>query len=363
MPVTRMLVVLALAAAAGAWAQTEVTIEIYSDFECPYCARFAPAVRELEQQGVDGVKTRVEFKNFPLSFHANAQLAAQAAVAAGEQGKFWEMHDLIFANQRALTREDLLKHAGTLKLDLKRFTANLDSETVKKKIEADKADAAARKVQGTPTFFINGKEYSGTKTAAELKALVKADAARRAALSEITDALLGKGPASAAVTIEFFADLASPVSRSAHYVLDELMTRYAGRVRIQFRNFPLSFHPQAALAHEAALVAAREGRFWQMVNFIFDRQESVREQDLIAHAGRLGLDAIQFAEAIRNPRYTPRVDADVAAGFERGVRGSPAIFVNGRQIDGVPSLTALAEYVDAAVKGPGEAVARNEVKP
>jgi protein-disulfide isomerase len=87
-----------------------------------------------------------------------------------------------------------------------------------------------------------------------------------------------------------------------------------------------------------------------MANYIFDHQESVREQDLIAYAGRLGMDQAKFAETIRSHRYTPRVDADLADGFQRGVRGSPVIFVNGKQIDGVPSLNQLTAYVDAALK-------------
>src|SRR5580704_2305002 len=80
----------------------EATIQVFSDFQCPYCKMFATAVREIESKGIEGMNTKVEFRNFPLGFHPFAQLAAQAATAAGEQGKFWEMHDLLFANQKAL---------------------------------------------------------------------------------------------------------------------------------------------------------------------------------------------------------------------------------------------------------------------
>lgn len=338
---------------------TEITIQVFSDFQCPYCRQFAPAVREIESKGVDGVKTRVEFRNFPLPFHPFAQLAAQAAMAAGEQGKFWEMHDLLFANQTALGRDALFKYAESLKLDMARFKNDLDSDRIKKKIETDKALGSAKKVQGTPTFFVDGKEYSGTRTFAALKALVTADVGRRMALSEITDSLMSKGPAGAPVTVEFFADLESPVSRSANYVLEELMAKHPAQVRLQFRNFPLSFHPQAGLAHDAAMTAARDGHFWEMVNYIFDHQESMREQDVIAYAGRLGMDQAKFAEAIQKRKYAPRVDADIADGFQRGVRGSPVIFVNGRRIDGVPSLQTLTEYVDAALAAkPGKQQAR-----
>lgn len=327
----------------------EVTIEVFSDFQCPYCKQFAPAVRELESKGIEGIPTRVEFRNFPLSFHPFAQLAAQAAMAAREQGKFWEMHDLLFANQRALGRDDLLKYARDLKLDMDRFQTDLDSDRIKKLVEADKALGESKKVQGTPTFFLNGKEFSGTKTAAELTALVRADVGRRIALTELTDVSMSKGPANAPVTIEFFADLESPVSRSANYVLEELVSKHPDTIRLQFRNYPLAFHPQAGMAHDAAMTAAHEGHFWPMVNYIFDHQESAREQDLIAYAARLGIDQAKFAETIHSHRYTPRVDADLADGFQRGVRGSPVIFVNGKRIDGVPSLKELNAYVEAAL--------------
>jgi len=348
----RPLAVLALALSATQAADNatqEVSIQVFSDFQCPYCKQFAPAVRALETQGIDGIKTKVEFKNFPLGFHAFAQLAAQASQAAAEQGKFWEMHDLLFANQNALAREDLFRYAQTLKLDMGRFATDLDSDRIKQKVAAEKAEGDAKKVQGTPTFFVNGKVYSGTKSTAELKALVSADAGRRIALTEITDAAMSKGPATAPVTIEFFADLESSVSRSANYVLEELLAKYPTQVRLQFRNYPLSFHPQAALVHDAAMTAARDGHFWQMANYVFDHQDSVREQDLIAYAGHLGLDEAKFAETIQKRKYMPRVDADISDGFQRGVRGSPVIFVNGRQIDGVPSLQLLTEYVEAAL--------------
>ncbi len=187
---------------------------------------------------------------------------------------------------------------------------------------------------------------------------MKADVGRRIALAEITDAAMSKGPAGAPVTVEFYADLESPVSRSANYVLEELTAKYPDTVRLQFRNYPLAFHPQAELVHDAAMTAAREGHFWQMANYIFDHQESAREQDLIAYAGRLGMDQANFAETIHSHRYTPRVDADLAEGFQRGVHGSPVIFVNGKRIDGVPSLAVLIGYVDAALNGKSGDVAQ-----
>jgi protein-disulfide isomerase len=324
-----------------------VEIVLFSDFQCPYCAQFAQPFHELQTKGVDGVETTVLFKNFPLSMHPNAQLAHQAAMAAREQGKFWEMHDLLFANQQRAQRADLLGYARKLGLNMVRFEKDMDSESIKQLIAADVSEGNKLGVSGTPTYTINGKAYSGTKPFAQLTQLIGGEQRRARALAEITDSVMSKGPADAPVTLELFVDLQSPVSPPAIDVVNQLMQRYPATVRLQFRNFPLSFHPQAALAHEAAMTAARQGRFWEFATFILGHQGSLREQDLIAYAGSLGLDATQFAATIRDHRYAPRVDADVMAGLSRGIRGSPVILVNSKRIDGVPSLQTLTEYVEA----------------
>jgi protein-disulfide isomerase len=106
----------------------EYEIVLFSDFQCPFCRMFSQPIRDLMTKGVEGVPTKITFKNFPLNFHPDAQLAAQAAMAAREQGKFWEMHDLLFANQSALKRGDLLGYARKLGLDMARFQKDLDSD-------------------------------------------------------------------------------------------------------------------------------------------------------------------------------------------------------------------------------------------
>src|SRR5205814_1970207 len=134
-------------------------------------------------------------------------------------------------------------------------------------------------------------------------------------------------------------------------IVNQLLERYPSQVRLQFRNFPLAFHPQASLAHEAAMIAARDGHFWEFAAFALGHQSSLREQDLITYAGQVGLDAETFADTMRQHRYAPRVEADVIAGAGRGIRGSPAILINNGRIDGVPSLQGLSDYVEAALKG------------
>jgi protein-disulfide isomerase len=329
--------------------EAPVEIVLYSDFQCPYCAQFAAPFRELQSKGVDGADTKITFKNFPLSIHPAAQLAHQAALAAKEQGKFWEMHDLLFANQRNAQRSDLLGYAKQLGLDITRFEKDMGSEAVKQVIAADIAEGNKLGVSGTPTYSINGKMYSGTRPLAQLKDLMVGEQRRARALAEISDTVMAQGPADAAVTLEFFADLQSPVTKQALEVVQQAAQRHADMVRIQFRNFPLAFHPQAALAHEAAMTAARDGHFWEFASFVLDHQDSLREQDLIAHAKRLGLDESSFAATLREHRYAPRVEADVLAGQKRGVRGSPAIVIGDKRIDGVPSAQKLTELIEAAL--------------
>jgi protein-disulfide isomerase len=327
-----------------------VEIVLYSDFQCPFCARFAEPLRDVHKNGVDGVAVDVVFKHFPLPIHPRAPFAHQAAVAAGEQGKFWEMHDLLFKNLARVDQADIEGHAKTLGLDMERFAKDLVSERTLKIIDADVAEGQRLRISGTPTFYVNGRAYSGAMPLPQLKQLVLGEQRRVRALAEVPDTMLSRGPATAPVTLELFVDLQSPVSRPAMSAVEDVLKRYPSDVRLQFRNFPLSFHTQAGLAHEAAMTAARDGRFWEFVSYLLDHQRSLREQDLVALAGKLGLDQTKFLATLQERRYAARVEADVAAGTRKGVRGSPAILVNGRRIDGVPSLAALTELIDTALR-------------
>jgi protein-disulfide isomerase len=326
-----------------------VEIVLFSDFQCPFCAQFSRAFRELQIADSDGVKTTVTFKHFPLVIHPKALLAHRAAVAAAEQGRFWEMHDLLFANQQRAQRDDLLGYAERLGLDVERFRRDLDSDRIARIVEADRADGEERRVSGTPTFYVNGREYVGNRSFAQLKQIIQDEQQRAAVVGEISDTAMSLGPADAPVTLEVFADLQSPVSRPAMNALIDLMKQYPSQVRLQFRNFPLAFHPRAALAHEAAVTAAKDGRFWEFANYLLDHLDSLHEQDLITLAGRLGLDETTFAATLHGHRYRARVDADRQAAIRKGIRGSPSILVNGRRIDGVPSPQMLTEYVERAL--------------
>lgn len=138
-----------------------ITIVEFSDFQCPFCNRVEPTLAQIEKEYGDRV--RVVFKHLPLSMHPQAPDAHAAAEAAHRQGKFWEMHDLIFQNQRDLRVETFEGYAAKLGLDMDRYRRDVQSEEVAKRIDEDMKQASALGVSGTPAFFINGRFLSGAQ--------------------------------------------------------------------------------------------------------------------------------------------------------------------------------------------------------
>jgi len=138
-----------------------VTIVEFSDFQCPFCAKVVPTLKRIEEAYKDRV--RIVWKHLPLSIHEDARGAALAAEVARKQGKFWEFHDRLFANQDKLGPEDLKAHAKDLELDLARFEADMQKAEEKKRIDADVAEAATLGVSGTPGFFVNGRFVYGAQ--------------------------------------------------------------------------------------------------------------------------------------------------------------------------------------------------------
>jgi len=156
--------------------QAPVTLVEYGDFECPYCGRAEPVVRELLADYGD---LRYVWRHLPLTdVHPHAQLAAEAAEAAASQGKFWQMHDQLLAHQDALAAKDLIRYAGQLGLDTERFTRDLRNHTGQAKIAADVDSADLSGVSGTPTFFINGKRHHGAYDINTLSQAIRSARAR-----------------------------------------------------------------------------------------------------------------------------------------------------------------------------------------
>jgi len=141
-----------------------VTIIEFSDFECPFCARYANTTfNQIKQAYIESGKAKIVFKNFPLPFHRNAKIAAEAGECALSQGKFWEYKELLFKNQSALSVEDLKKYAVDLGLDAEKFNKCLDTDETRKEVEEDLKEGREANIEGTPSFLINGELLVGAQ--------------------------------------------------------------------------------------------------------------------------------------------------------------------------------------------------------
>lgn len=156
-----------------------VTMVEWSDFECPFCGRFySGAYKQIVSEYVDTGKVRFVYRDFPLSFHPQAQKAAEAAECAGEQGKFYEMHDLLFEKGVSGGVASFKTYASEIKLDTAKFNTCLDDGKMAAEVKKDMADGAAAGVTGTPGFIINGKLVSGAQPFEAFKAIIDAELAK-----------------------------------------------------------------------------------------------------------------------------------------------------------------------------------------
>ena len=362
-------------------ADAKVTIIEVSDFQCPFCNRVNPTIKQVMETYPNDV--RVVWGNNPLGFHPNAMPAAEAAYAAHEQGKFWEMHDKLFQNQQALTRENFEKFAQEIGLDLAKFKASLDSGKHKAQIQKEQALYTGRGARGTPGFFINGRLFSGAQPFDNFKSVIdeelkRADAelakgtpranlyaklieggmttppapqARPEAPTgpvyvEIPADLPVKGAKDAKITVVEFTDYECPFCSRANTVLPQIEKAYGKDVRIAVRHLPLPFHKNAHLAAQAALAASEQGKFWEFHEKMFANQKALTRPDLEKYAQEVGLNLNKFKAALDEGKFKARVDEEAAAASKVGARGTPAFFINGKLVSGAQPFENFKKVID-----------------
>src|SRR5450432_3376920 len=158
-------------------ANAPITLVEFSDFQCPFCYKAVAHLNTLMKAYPTQVK--LIFKQFPLiDSHPEAAISAAAALAANQQGKFWQMHDIMFANHGNLSRKAILEWAAGLRLDMKRFTADLESAAIKQAVQRDMEDGNRAGVDATPTVFIDGQKYNGGLALDALKPVIEAELKR-----------------------------------------------------------------------------------------------------------------------------------------------------------------------------------------
>jgi protein-disulfide isomerase len=162
-----------------------------------------------------------------------------------------------------------------------------------------------------------------------------------------------RGPDNAAVTIVEFSDFQCPYCGRVTPTVEKLMKDYDGKVRLVFRHFPLSFHPNAAKAAEAGACAADQGKFWQMHDKMFSNQQKLTVDDLKSFAKDIGLDQGKFDKCLDSGEKAQLVSADEKDGEQAGVTGTPAFFINGIFINGAVPYEQFKETVDRELKRKG----------
>jgi protein-disulfide isomerase len=298
-------------------------------------------------------KVRVVYKHFPLTFHKNAMLAHAAAAAAHAQGKFWELHDRIF-EERKVGREDLIRMARVSGVDVDRFILDMDGGKYTTSIQADRAAGEAAGVVATPTILINGKKYEGAKTADELVALVGREIAATVPdaqpVAESTSATYYRGEADAPITIESFLDMQSSLLGRAKELLEQVEHGFRGQVKVVVRHRPLPGRDLSFAAHEALLAAGAQGKFWQYLELLAERNGAIGEADLVAFAVKLELDQLRFRRDLDQHTFRPDVQRDLEMARKADIRGTPTFLIDGKRIDGLQPMTIFDGLIQGAIR-------------
>lgn len=373
-----------------------VTVVVFSDFQCPFCSRAHPNVKQLmTTYGPD--KLRVVFKHNPLPFHQDAlpaALAAQAVYELAGPGAFFAYADLLFRGQAALTDSNLLGWADEVGVDRSALLRMAMSREVRGKIESDMALATAVGLNGTPSFLINGKKLVGAQPYEEFRTLVDdelsevaslrgkgvgpseiyaarvrqnfvapeaptaAPAARREKAPDPPDdtvwkVTLGKspsvGPQTALVTMVEFSDYQCPFCKKAQVTVDELLRRYPGKLRVVWKHQPLPFHeramPAAIFANEARAQRGDKG-FWEATKLLFESAPNLDEEDLLGIARKLKLNEARVKTALAKATHKTAIQDDMDLGDDVSARGTPTFFINGRKLSGARPVSEFAKVID-----------------
>jgi protein-disulfide isomerase len=381
----------------------KVTIVLFSDFQCPFCARVEPTLKQMELNFKNEI--RIVWKHMPLPFHPNARPAAEAAEAAREQGKFWEMHDQLFENQRLLGPSLYESAAKNIGLDMAKFKAAVAAHSGAARIDEDVKQGSAVGANATPSLFVNCRLVSGAYPYDSFKPILdeevkKADAliAQGKSGAALYDALCaanvkeypapkvmagsGGSPApgavlpggraavavrhddpavgkpAAPVTVVEFSDFQCPFCQGAVPAVKDIEKAYPQDVRIVWKHLPLPMHPNAkpaAVAAEAARAQGGSAKFWAMHDKLFGDQRMLNSDQFAAYAKQLGLDVARFKRDLADPKLLARIEEDAQLAQKLGVNGTPTFIVNGEKVVGSAALRPAVDRMVAQAKSQPQA--------
>jgi protein-disulfide isomerase len=370
-----------------------------ADYECPFCAKGWNTIVELEK-AFPG-KIRLVYKHFPLPNHVQGKLGAEVATCVLQQkglAVFWPLHEKLYASGEDLSEKTLLEQAKAVGADPAAVKACLTEKGHAVLLGADLKQGLGLGVDGTPAFFVNGRKISGAQPLEVFKkvyadALGRAEAALKAGVKPaevyehlikdgatkpvylkggaprseaspgappeldptvvfrvpVTRADAAKGPTDALVTIVEFADFQCPACKMAGERMQKLLADFPKDVRLVYRHFPLPHNADAYPAAEAALaVRAQKGDagFFAFMDKLHASQQDLSRPVLEKLAAELGVDLAPFKKALDEHTHRAQVQADRIFAEKMGVPGTPAFFVNGKVIMGLPpTYEALKERI------------------
>jgi protein-disulfide isomerase len=370
-----------------------VTIVEISDFECPFCSRVGPTLKQIKDTyGPD--KVRIVWKHQPLPFHKNARPAHEAAATvmglAGSEA-FWKFHDSAFANQKDLTPENFEKWAVAAGVDLAKFKEAYASKKFASKVDEDMKVAKSIGASGTPAFRINGVTVSGAQPFDKFKEVIDAqlEEAKKLTASgvkpldvyvqltnknqtaqpaqdkpkqeaEEEDKTVWKvpvlpddpvkGPKDALVTIIEFSEYQCPFCKRVGDTLAKVLETYKDDVRIVWKDNTLPFHPRAkpaaTLAWHAYKTKGGDKAFWEAHDALFESQPKLEDADLEAIAGKLGMPWDQVKAAIDSNKYGAKLDASMELANDFQARGTPHFFINGVRLSGAQPFEKFKASID-----------------
>lgn len=314
---------------------------------------------KLKEKFGDKVRLVWKHKVIPAQ-HPDAIAASTAAIAAQNQGKFWEYHDKLFATQ-ALDPASLEQHAKDLGLDLEKFKTDMASPALRGQALVDALLANEVAAHSMPNVLVNGVRMAGDKSMDNMMSVVEAQLAKaeeaikagadaktfyekavaggktfpqmdpiKITVSDVNTPILGKKDAP--ITVTAFEDFECPFCAQTAPAIKAFHYANPDKVRLLYKFTPLrDIHPKAQLAAEAAAEAEAQGKFWEYKDVLYQNQKALERADLERYAEQIGLDMAAFKSALDTGKHKATIDAHLAEAGRAQVSGTPSIYINGQK--------------------------------
>jgi protein-disulfide isomerase len=297
------------------------------------------------QEVVETQRIRIERERYSLLRQKLEELIAERLLAQEAKSRGMSVEQLlneeVYSKAQSVTEDEITKFIST------RQTQPSQADQTELRMKSRDFIRSQKLVRQQQDYVRRLREK------ASVAVYLEEPASARAGLSPLKG--FARGPNNAPVTIVEFSDFQCPFCKAVRPTINELMTRYTGKVRWEFRDFPIqNIHPGASKAHEAARCAGEQGKFWEYHDKLFARSPNHSLPELQLFARDLKLESVAFAECLESSKYHAAVAGDILEGKRLGVQGTPTFFINGRMREGEQSLAAFQELIESELRAKGK---------